>query len=274
MDESIHLVCGTPAYGGQVYDKYMYSFIRMQDTLRQMGVRVTRISLGSESLIPRGRNRLVHSFLATGGTHYLQLDADIEFDPPAVVGLLESKKRVVACAYPIKMIDWKAVGEAARRGEQNLARFATKLAINPVLNGKEQTTESGCIQVRDAATGFLMVERNVFFEMMEHYPDLYYFSDVGPDTPEFGLPLYTLFDCQIVKEKLWQGGPTLPRYLSEDYLFCRRWQEMGGEVWLYLGANLNHIGTMVFNGDVSTAFVAAPAVDQTKGVKLVTKETP
>lgn len=270
MSDSIHLVIGTPCYGGNITDAYMTSYIKTQDALRKMGIPLSRLSLGSESLIPRGRNRLVHSFLALGATHYLQIDADIEWEPEAIIGMLQAKKRVVACAYPIKDVRWQDVIDAAARGEDNPQRWSTKLAINPLLkDGEAQPLEDLCLRVRDAATGFLMCERDVFIEMMEHYPHLYYFSDVGPGTPEFGLPLYTLFDCQIVNEALWNGGPPLPRYLSEDYLFCRRWQEMGGEVWLYLGANLNHIGTMKYRGDVTTAFAVQPAVDQTKGVELV-----
>lgn len=264
----IHLCIGTPCYGGQIYDKYMASYQRSEAVLREMGVKVSRLSLGSESLIPRGRNRLVHSYLALGAHFYLQIDADIEWEPQAIIGLLQSQKRVVACAYPIKANDFAAVAEAARKGAAEPQRFATRLAINPLLDdGGHQTFDHGCVRVRDAATGFLMVERNVFFEMMEHYPDLYYFSDIGPGTPEYGLPLFTLFDCQIVKEALWTDGPKIPRYLSEDYLFCRRWQDMGGDIWMYLGANLNHIGTNVFQGDVNTMFM--PAVDTTKSAQVV-----
>ena len=41
------------------------------------------------------------------------------------------------------------------------------------------------------------------------------------------------------------------RYLSEDYTFCRRWQKIGGEIWLDPNTKLNHIGTYTFEGDVS-----------------------
>jgi hypothetical protein len=41
------------------------------------------------------------------------------------------------------------------------------------------------------------------------------------------------------------------RYLSEDYTFCRRWQKIGGEIWLDLSTKLNHCGAYTFEGDVS-----------------------
>jgi len=40
-------------------------------------------------------------------------------------------------------------------------------------------------------------------------------------------------------------------YLSEDYLFCKRWLECGGDCWMDLSINLNHTGSMDFQGAVS-----------------------
>ena len=37
------------------------------------------------------------------------------------------------------------------------------------------------------------------------------------------------------------------RYLSEDYAFCRRWQEMGGEIMMNIESTLGHVGTIPFN---------------------------
>jgi hypothetical protein len=43
-------------------------------------------------------------------------------------------------------------------------------------------------------------------------------------------------------------------FLSEDYSFCRRWTDMGGEIWADLESRLTHVGPMVFNGNVATQF--------------------
>jgi hypothetical protein len=37
-------------------------------------------------------------------------------------------------------------------------------------------------------------------------------------------------------------------YLSEDYAFCRRWQNLGGEVWMDPQVKLNHFGSHLFEG--------------------------
>ena len=54
---------------------------------------------------------------------------------------------------------------------------------------------------------------------------------------------YTLFDTEI--------DPQSKVYLSEDYLFCKRWLDCGGECWLDLSVNLNHTGAMDFKGCVA-----------------------
>jgi len=58
-----------------------------------------------------------------------------------------------------------------------------------------------------------------------------------------------LFNCIIEKE----NGV----YLSEDYSFCRRWTDLGGEIWVDLQSRLTHVGTLAFNGDVATQFMVS-----------------
>jgi len=45
--------------------------------------------------------------------------------------------------------------------------------------------------------------------------------------------------------------PVDRRYLSEDYTFCRRWQEIGGDIWLDPSISLNHYGHFCFQGNPS-----------------------
>ena len=53
---------------------------------------------------------------------------------------------------------------------------------------------------------------------------------------------YTFFDTMI--------DPDSRVYLSEDYFFCKKWKESGGDIWLDLQTNLNHTGSMEFHGCV------------------------
>ena len=48
---------------------------------------------------------------------------------------------------------------------------------------------------------------------------------------------FALFECMIAEDGM---------YLSEDFAFCRRWTDMGGEIWADLGSKLSHVGPMTF----------------------------
>jgi hypothetical protein len=47
--------------------------------------------------------------------------------------------------------------------------------------------------------------------------------------------------CSVIKNKT---------YLSEDYSFCERVNDIGGEVWISITDNLNHVGKHVFKSDI------------------------
>ncbi len=63
--------------------------------------------------------------------------------------------------------------------------------------------------------------------------------------------LFALFDCII--------DPATGAYLSEDYSFCRRWRQIGGEIWIDGASKLTHSGHYEFVGDhASRAPITAP----------------
>ena len=85
----------------------------------------------------------------------------------------------------------------------------------------------------------LLIRRGVFEQMMEAYPELHYQNGLeffsGCD-PYF----YSFFDTLHDAET--------NRYLSEDYAFCRRWQRIGGRVWLDPSAEITHVGSFLYAG--------------------------
>ena len=80
--------------------------------------------------------------------------------------------------------------------------------------------------------------------MVEHYAELRYRSEHKAHDPFEGNPWRSaLFNCMI--------EPETSTYLSEDYSFCQRWTDMGGEIWVDLTAKLEHVGLMTFHGDLA-----------------------
>ena len=220
----------TPCYGGQITDQYFLSMFRLTQELIKYNINFRITTLRNESLVPRARNILNAMFLeAKECTHLMFIDADIEFEPESVIRMLAMDKELITGAYPKKTLP-------------------VDYAINLKFADKEKTqvkVDMGAIEVLDASTGFWLMKREVVDKMIEGYPELFYLNDSSID-PKFNQYCYSFFDTI--------HDPEDNRYLSEDYTFCRRWQKIGGSIWLDPNTKLNHVGSYTFEGDVNKIF--------------------
>lgn len=246
--QKYNIFFATPCYGGVLTDQYFLSMFRLSQLLSAAKINFRITTLRNESLITRARNILTAMFLESDCTHLMFIDADIEFDPESVVRMLAMNKPLIAAAYPKKVVDWDAVKRAALAGKEDISKYGAQYAINLKFldpRTRQVNTDGGAVEVLDASTGFFMVQRQVFEKMIQAYPELHYKNDSSID-PKFNKYCYALFDTWL--------DPTDNRYLSEDYTFCRRWQKIGGKIWLDPNTKLNHVGAFTFPGDASRIF--------------------
>ena len=108
--------------------------------------------------------------------------------------------------------------------------------------------KAGFVKVRYAGTGFLMIRRQALEKMCAQYPLLQYKRDHSIDAAAASDKRFALFECMIAEDGT---------YLSEDFAFCKRWTDMGGEIWADLDSKLHHVGPMTFRGDLSSQFAGA-----------------
>ena len=220
----------TPCYGGQITDQYFLSMFRLTQELIKYNINFRITTLRNESLVPRARNILNAMFLeAKECTHLMFIDADIEFEPESIIRMLAMDKELITGAYPKKTLP-------------------VDYAINLKFADEERTqvkVDMGAVEVLDASTGFWLMKREVVDRMIEGYPELFYLNDSSID-PKFNEYCYSFFDTI--------HDPDDNRYLSEDYTFCRRWQKIGGQIWLDPNTKLNHVGSYTFEGNVNKIF--------------------
>jgi hypothetical protein len=241
----MNIFFATPCYGGLVTDQYFLSVFKLTQVLIQYRIPFRITTLRNESLIPRARNILTAMFLEDStATHLMFIDADIEFEPDSVIRMLALDKDIVAGAYPKKTINWGQVESAVKADKSNISTYGAEYAINLKIDPetKKVRTTMGALEVLDASTGFMLVKRRVFEKMTESYPELHYKNDSSIDG-RYNKYCYALWDTMI--------DPTDRRYLSEDYTFCRRWQNLGGEIWVDPNTKLNHVGSYTYEGDLS-----------------------
>jgi hypothetical protein len=227
------IICiATPAYSPPVL-AFLDSRAKVVTDLSSNGVGAILMLSNGDSLVTRGRNALVHEFLKTTATHLLFWDADIEcMDSSVVRAMLQTGKELVGGAYPFRD------GSGAVVANAHPADIA---------EGRLDVDETGCMRVREVGTGFMLIDRRAIVRLMAEHPECLYFSDTKSN---YGEPCWALFDVAI-EEK---------RYLSEDWVFCRR----HGNAYVYVPAELRHYGMWGHTGHITKAW----------GMQLAPEATP
>lgn len=279
------LFIATPMYGGMSHGMYLKSCLDLQTICSQYGVETRFSFIFNESLITRARNYLADEFLRSEGfTHMLFIDADIHFDPKDVIACLALDKEVVGAPYPKKSIKWANVKEAVKRHPNIETSELEKMIGDYVFNpapGTEKFSVAEPIEVLELGTGFMMIKREVFDKFKSAYPERRYKPDhIGQAAFDGSRYIHayfdTVIDSKIVNSKnelvdFLEKNPNATheeilnyissdkselksyysdRYLSEDYMFCQWWRNIGGKIYLCPWMKTHHIGTYAFTGDM------------------------
>ena len=231
----------TPCYGGLCLEAYAVSILKLQIACIQNNIQLMIDTTETESLVHRARNISVARFFhKTDCDFFLFIDADVHFEPDAVLRLINSGHDCSCAVYPKKCVMWDQVQNSINMGEN---KDPSRVCSSLVMNFKYANTriENGFAEVLDGPTGFLLFTRDVVDKMYKHYPELNCVNDhQNRDLDEY----CAIFDCMI--------DPQTKRYLSEDYAFCRRWQQMGGKIYADVQTTLGHVGNLRFSGNLYT----------------------
>jgi len=225
----MHLVVGTPMYGGLCCSEYVKSLLQLQSHLESNGHRLTTIFVGNESLVPRARNKIARIFLeqTLDASHLLFMDADQEFAVPDLMRMLGAEKEIIAGLVPMKGIAWDRV----RRGvEKNILELEALTGIFNVVPLEDEEVSGEPFQVKYAGSGYMLIRRSAFDKTKAKVET---YSDRGEQT-------YNFFTQAVHDGEL----------LSEDFNFCRLY---GGEIWVDPRARVGHFGAYRFRGSFMAA---------------------
>jgi hypothetical protein len=221
MSVARSLFIAIPVYGG-ADPSFAASLRKLERTLDKVGLRHIVVELPGESLITRARNRLVAMFLKSGCTDMLFLDSDIIFESSDVLRLVHSGHAFCAAPYPAKAPGGRLIG-------------------NPLVVDGQAKMVDGWVSAQDLPTGFMLIARSVFEEMLKAAP----VPEVDDDLPGSDMgSYYTFFDT----------GADERQYLSEDWWFSRAARACGVDAWLDARAKLKHVGRYAYE---------APSLEET-----------
>lgn len=233
----IKLFLSTPCYGGLCLEKYFTSIVQLQILLMKEGIQLYLDTTENESLVHRARNVSVGRFMQKTDCDYMMfIDADIHFDPISVVRLVKSGHDLSVSCYPKKVVMWEQAMNSLKNGDaRDLSLLSSSLVVN--FGSRNMKVVDGFIEILDGPTGFMLIKRCVFKQLEEALPELWCKNDhQNRDFDNY----HACFDCMI--------DPESKRYLSEDYAFCRRWQQVGGKIHADINTTLGHVGNLPFWG--------------------------
>ena len=158
------------------------------------------------------------------------LDYDLSWDEGDLLKLIETPGEVVSGAYRFKIDEEEYMGKLFE-DEQ----------------GKPITREDGCVKAQWIPAGFLKVTTGAIHKFMGAYPELVYGPRYSPSVDLFNHGAF---------EGLWWG---------EDYAFSRRWNAIGGDIWVVPDLNLNHhTKDAVFAGNYHQYLLRQPGGSEAK----------
>lgn len=202
----------TPCRDGTVHHQHMLSVIATLKLASHKGIKVDHFTAPGCSVLPRVRNRLVASALASKCDWIVFADDDVAWSAPDFFKLLSHGVDVVAAAPAKRHKRWdEAPDVAVKFPEGNITGL--------------KTPAGRLWQVDGLATAFMAIRASVFEKL--HDLTREYVCEAGQPMRD-----WFWFDLRVIDGRVMDEG--------EDYNFCRKWREVGGACWVDPDIRLRH----------------------------------
>jgi hypothetical protein len=210
----MHVMIAIPAYTGVVHMSTMRSLMSDTIELVKRGDTFTLVDDIGNALIADSRGVIATRFWESDADCLVFVDSDVSWQAGALLKLVDAPVDLCAGVYP------------ARRDP---ITYPLHYLDKPELWADPET---GLLEVKSVATGFMKLSRACIGKMIEAYPDKHYY------TAERDKQFYPLFDHIFEDGYKW----------GEDYSFCIRWRKIGGQVWIDPEIFMGHVGYKIFQG--------------------------
>jgi hypothetical protein len=230
------VLLATPSYDGKVNVEFMFC---LQETLKlahENGVALHPVVISHDALVQRVRNDFVKMAIETECDDLIFMDSDQEWNPAWVFQLLAHDVDVVGCPVP-------------KKSDTNIDFNIHKAA------GDEAIRENGLLAVKSVGTGFLRISRKALLQVW----------DAATPYRDHSGEKRMVFDVQVIDGELY----------SEDSVFCKKYADLGGTIYVDTTMTCNHIGTKKYGGNFAAfyaAFLEAEAAMRTAAQPAETVE--
>lgn len=209
-----------PSYTGMVAAQTALSIIDACGQLHRDGIRFMTDTLMGQCYIDHARNQLCGAFLQSSATDLLFIDADLAFQPEAILRLCRMRRPVVGGLYRVK---------------DDRERYCADFP-----KGTLTKDAQGLIPAKMLPTGLLRINRAAL-EAMD--PPRYTFGVADERAGTFR----AFFKTAIEPDE--GGNSDAPAFWGEDTRFCREWRALGGKLWAVPDLTVGHIGQKTWVGN-------------------------
>jgi hypothetical protein len=212
-----HIVIGVPAYTGTIHLSTVRPLFHDMAALIMRGDKVTLIDDIGDTYIDDVRAAIVDRFLSSPADVLVTVDHDVCWEAHALVRLVDHPVDLVAGVYP-KRVD------------------PIEYPVRYILEREEliSNPKTGLLEVAGVPAGFTKMSRAMLERMVGHYKDLQFNTNRSPRGKLCGL---------FEDYRLANGSK-----LKDDYAFCQRWRDIGGQVWCDPEIKMSHTGNKAFVG--------------------------
>jgi len=203
------ILIGTPAHDGRVDVWYANSLVNTVKLAIKKGIELIPVYMSYDSLVQRARNDLVKLAIEENFDYLIFIDSDQEWNPEWVFKLIAYKEDVIG-ATVVKKSDQIAF---------NVKALKTGL--------KQQ--QNGLMEVEAVGTGFLKISKTALKKVW----------DISPEYRNENKTCRMVFDVQLIDGEL----------VSEDNIFCQKWRNLDGKVFIDPTMTCNHIGVKKYSGN-------------------------
>jgi hypothetical protein len=225
-----HVFIAAPFYTGQVHVGTMRAIWGEELLFTGRGDKFTFEDELGNGDIEIVRASLLARFLGSDATDLIFIDHDVQWESGALVKLVDHPVDFVGAVYPQRL---------------DPINFTVRwLDYKPELWADPET---GLLEVDGFPGGCMRLTRACAEKMVENYCNLAFYCAKSPNETAWHL---------FQKMRL----PENPRYIiSEDYSFCRRWRDIGGQVWIDPEVTMGHTGAKTFVGNIGEWLRNRPA---------------
>lgn len=233
---------GTPTSRSTEFTEHANSVARSVALLANNGV-TCAISGADGYDVAQQRDFIATEFLQSGFSHLLFNDSDIGFPPALPLKLLSLDKPLIGAVYPFRHFNISKLERLIKAGVPGDKALSYAHDFAGLWGNVKFIKGLGVVDAIGA--GFMLIRREVFDKIEK----------------ECGAPSYTPHARTVPVKRFfpWErdkDGNLIP----EDWGFCFRWRKVGGEVWAYADAEMQHVGSYAHSCNALEASKALAAL--------------